>query len=100
MPKTYIKDGIIYFNNPYKVDVAEWNSSHEGLNSIVLTREEYDETTRGGVFVFILCYASEEQYNSSIANLYLTMTYSEPISIMESHMRYSSMFSHILIEEV
>jgi len=40
MAETYEKDGIIYFKEPYKSDLVEWNDTHLGLNAIILKNDE------------------------------------------------------------
>lgn len=63
-PQITIKDGIAYFEQPYKVDFVDFGYAHLDCDSIITEASaHYDE-------VEVVAYASEEKYNAKLYKIY------------------------------
>lgn len=70
--KTYEKDGIIYFENPFVTDDLDWMDSHIGCNAVADRMPEFG-------MIAIRAYAKSKAYNDRIMELHQTMPDTEII---------------------
>lgn len=99
MPDSYEKDGIVFFEKPYRVDALEWDNSHVGLDSIILCREDYDEDKGSGITIYVVCYASSADYNGAVYDLSEVMEYNEPVVFNRGSRPMTGMINFIRFEE-
>ena len=73
MPEMREKNGIIYFDKPYKTTLVSWVLEHELCDSLVLDKEELID---GGCdeWIYVRCYARSREYNNRL----YSDVYSEP----------------------
>lgn len=63
-PNYNIKNGIAYYDKPYKIDFIEFGYSHLNCDSII-TEESIDLDE-----VEVVAYASEEKFNAKLYDIY------------------------------
>ncbi len=61
-PKCEIRDGIVFFEKPYKVRSGNWLGEHLDCDSLYFRDANSRELN-------IVCYASEEKYNEALSEL-------------------------------
>lgn len=66
IPKKAEKDGIIYFDTPYKVNGLSFAHKHLDCDAIIIKEPTYSKEMR------VVCYASNESYNKALNNLFLS----------------------------
>ena len=64
-PSLYIKKGIIYFKEPYKVNALSFAYQHSGCDAICVDDTTYSKEKR------IVCYASNESYNDLLKEIFI-----------------------------
>ncbi len=65
MAETYEKEGIIYFQEPYRTDLWEWLDTHIGLDTLfVRNRQALDNDV-----IYVLAYAKDKTYNAKLSEI-------------------------------
>ncbi len=65
MPELYEKEGIIYFEKPYKTDLWEWLNTHIGIDTLfVRNRQALDND-----IIYVLAYAKDKTYNNKLREI-------------------------------
>ena len=63
-PKYTVKDGIAFYDTPYKIDLLEFAYDHLDCDSIISENDfESDEAK-------VIAYATEEKYNAELYDVY------------------------------
>ena len=65
--KTYERDGIIFFEEPYRVLFIKWVNDLDIGDSIAYDKGEYDDD--GLDIIYIVCYAKTRDYNVSLRDV-------------------------------
>ena len=82
MPEMREKNGIIYFDKPYKTTLVSWVLEHELCDSLVLDKEEL---IYGGCdeWIYVRCYARSREYNDRLySDVYLSELKNEGLRVL------------------
>lgn len=85
IPESYEKDGIIYYEKPYRVDSSEWYFAHPFCNSIILNKSDIVQYGCG-CMDYVCCYASSPEYNDALEEIQRSGIYGDDTEIVEGDM--------------
>lgn len=68
--KTWEKDGIVYFEEPYRVTFLEWMNKVGGCDSLVLKKEERTEDGCDN-WIYVVAYAKTKFHNEFLQKVVL-----------------------------
>ena len=82
MPKTHEKNGIIYFDIPFKTTLVSWVLEHELCDSLVLDREELIDDGCDE-WIYVRCYARSREYNNRLySDVFLSELKNEGLRVL------------------
>lgn len=59
---THEKEGIVYFNEPYKVNFWEWIDEHIGLDTLIMKNPVKLEKD----VIYVIAFAKNKSYNAKL----------------------------------
>lgn len=63
MTSSYSENGVVFFNEPFKVKRVDWIYKHLDCDSIIV-KSDFSNSE-----ISVLCYASSEEYNNYLKEL-------------------------------